>query len=382
MDNLPENIIHWLLRDLLHVAKLLAVMLLAVSCMNDELWLERNRPNLSVERVRNGNGVMIINEGNFMYGNSSLSFYDDSSREVWNDVYYRQNGTALGDVAFSAEQHNGLLYVVVNNSGKVLLLNMGKYPGLKAFEHTGKITGLVSPRHIHFISSAKAYISDLYSRSITIYNPEQQKVTGSIPVRNGELQYYQHPTEQFVQWGKYVFTNAYSYDNKVLVIDSETDRLTDSIEVLRQPSSMVLDRYGKLWVLCDGGYEGSHYGDEMAGLVRMDAATRTVEKVFPFGEDHWPSELTINAGGDSLYFINGDVWCMPAVSAALPAEALIPANGRLFYALGISPYTSDIYVGDAIDYVQSGMVYRYKSSGMLSDSFRCGISPGKFVFMK
>ena len=51
-----------------------------------------------------------------------------------------------------------------------------------------------------------------------------------------------------------------------------------------------------------------------------------------------------------------------------------------FYSLGIDPLSSEIYVGDAIDHRQNGMVRRYAPSGKLIDEFRVGISPGNFAF--
>ena len=51
-----------------------------------------------------------------------------------------------------------------------------------------------------------------------------------------------------------------------------------------------------------------------------------------------------------------------------------------FYSLGIDPINSEIYVGDAIDHRQNGIVHRYAPSGKLIDEFKVGISPGNFGF--
>ena len=351
------------------------------SCMNDETWADRRKPNISVEDIRRGHPVVILNEGNFMYGNASISYYDAKSRRLWNDVFYNQNGFPLGDVGYSSVYHEGLLYVVVNNSGKIMILNMGKYPSLMAFEFSSKIAGLTSPRYLFFLSDNKAYVSDLYAKAISIVDPAVPSVVGHISVDNHSGEFYQHPTEQFIEWEGYIFTNCYSYDNKILVIDPAEDAVVDSIEVLKQPSSMVLDKNDKLWVVCDGGYENSEYGNEQPGLVRIDALTRTVEKVFILENDFWPSELHMNAGRDTLYFINGGVWRMPADARALPDKPFISAEDhQLFYSLGIDPLTSEVYVGDAIDNVQQGVVYRFSPSGIPEDTLRVGIIPGAFCF--
>ena len=46
-----------------------------------------------------GRGLFITNEGNFMYGNASLSYYDIDSMRVENEVFRRTNTIKLGDVA-------------------------------------------------------------------------------------------------------------------------------------------------------------------------------------------------------------------------------------------------------------------------------------------
>jgi YVTN family beta-propeller protein len=366
-------------RNRIHILQLLflpsLLLLLVPACMKDELlWINR----IHREPVT-GRGLFIVNEGNFMYGNASLSYYDPETGEVINELFFDTNGTPLGDVAQSMMIRDSLGYIVVNNSGKVQVIN------IRTFEYVGKITGLTSPRYIHFINNHKAYVTDLYARSVSIVDPEKFEVTGTIHTGHGLNNAFQHPTEQMVQVDRFIYTNCWSFDNKVLVIDSETDRVVDSIEVLKQPNSLVVDRYHSLWILCDGGLEGSPDGPDSPGLMRVEAGSPEAQIVFHFSQGERPSELTINGTGDTLYYINRHVWRY-AVDSDSPPDLFIPSPyGREssggFYGIGVDPVTSEIYVADAIDFVQPGVIYRYAPDGSPVDTFKTGIAPGSFCFV-
>ena len=67
----------------------------------------------------------------------------------------------------------------------------------------------------------------------------------------------------------------------------------------------------------------------------------------------------------------------PERGAAAPVR---PDRRRGSDGLGIDPATSEVYVADAIDYVQHGVVYRFTPQGRAIDTLRVGIVPGSFCF--
>lgn len=326
--------------------------------------IEYGAPALERFDTSDSSGLFILNEGNFMYGNASLSYYDLDTGECMNDVFLRANGAKLGDVAQSMTIHDGMGYVVVNNSGVVYAID------LSTFEVRGIIRGLVSPRCILFLSDEKAYVSDLYAARISIVDPRTNSVVGSVDTGGHKS------TERMVRCGRYVFVCCWSYDDTILVIDSQTDEIVREIEVGRQPDSMVLDCNGKIWCLCGGGLSA----DAQASLWRIDAERQIVERSFVFAENRAPSELCIDGGGENLYFLNDDVMTMPVDADELPQEPLIDSSGTIYYGLAVDPHNGDIYVADAVDYVQNGTVCRYTRTGVFVDSFRVGITPGAFCF--
>ncbi len=339
------------------------------SCMEPPLPLNRTKYDFTGKK-----GLFITNEGNFMYGNASLSFYVPETKEVFSDVFYNTNGIPLGDVAQSISIRDNLAYVVMNNSGGIYIIDKNN------FQIKGAIKNLTSPRYIHFLSDEKAYITDLYAMGITVVNPKTCEIIKQINVRVQNIN--QHPTEQMVQYKNFIFTNCWSHDNKILIIDSNTDMLVDSITLGIQPTSLCIDKYNKIWSITDGGYKGSPYGYEAPSLYCINANTREIEKEFKFNLGDCPSEVCLNGAKDTLYFINGDIWRIPVTAEDFPAEPFIPYNGTKYYGLTVDPETSDVYTADAIDYIQSGVVYRYSAKGVALDTFKVGIIPGAFAFKK
>ncbi len=361
-----------------------------LSCM-DQNWNDPEDLDL------NYSGVYIVNSGNFQSSTASLDYYDKEKKVVYNNVISRANGIQnWGDVAQSMVIKDGIGYVVINNSGKIMMIdtNNAKY--------AGKIGGLQSPRYMHFINDSTAYVSDLYGRNINIVNPPEPLYvdhadsafsdstlntsdvnTGLISVNN-QGPFFQHSTEKMVQWGHLVFVACWMRDNQILVIDSNTDQVLDSITVAAQPNSLQIDKYNKLWVLCDGGYEGNPFAYENPKLISINLHDYTTAGTYEFGLEENPQELCINNTRDMLYYLNSDLYKM-SVNSLTPSKFITSGSkysgyGRGFYGLAIDPSNNDIYISDALDNAQPGYVYRFTSNAIPVDTFKVGVNPVGFCF--
>ena len=347
------------------VCTLLALCLSLTACMEWDYGLEENF-NAS------GEGLFICNEGNFQYGNATLSYYDPATKTVQNEVFYRANAMKLGDVAQSMIIRDGIGWVVVNNSHVVFAID------INTFKEIGRITNLTSPRYIHFLSDEKAYITQIWDNRIFIVNPKRYEITGYIDIPNMTME--SGSTEQMVQYGKYVFVNCWSYQNRILKIDTEIDQVVDELVVGIQPTSLVMDCNQKLWTVTDGGYEGSPYGYEAPSLYCIDPDQMRITKQFRFAMGDSPSEIQLSGDKKTLYWINRAIWKMSIDATVLPQTPFLSDQGTLYYGLTICPTSNDVYVADAIDYVQQGMVYRYSPDRQPLDSFYVGIIPGAFCW--
>ncbi len=322
-----------------------------------------------------GDGTLfILNEGNYQYSNSSISIYNTTTDSVCNEAFAKVNGMSLGDGAQSMTIAGNKGWIVVNNSNVVFAIDP------LTFKEKGRIENLTSPRYFHQVNANKAYITQLYDNRITIVDPSKYSVTGYIKVPGMEAA--SGSTEQMIAYGDYIFCNCWSYQNKIIKIDTRTDEVVDSLVVGVQPRCIALDCNGKLWALTDGGYEGSPAGYEAPALVRIDAATFSIEKKFSFNLGDYTPELCINGNKDTLYWINGDVWKMSVDAETLPAESLIKSNGTYYYGLTVAPQSGEVYLADAIDYSQNGLIYKYSTEGNLIGQFSVGVIPGGFCWYK
>lgn len=316
-----------------------------------------------------GKGFFVVNEGNFTVGNASLSFYSYDSVKMFNNLFYRKNNVPLGDVALGMAFFRNMAFIVVNNSGLIQIID--KNTG----EYITKVSGLLSPRQIHIVNAEKAYLSDLQNPNLIAFNPNSLEFIGEIPIGKSSEAMVSVNNKLFVaNWSDFYLPSP---NNTLTIIDWLTDEVVDQLVVGKEPNSMVIDKEQNLWVLCSGGF----MNEEKPALYRINPVTHEFLSVFEFPEiTHSPQQLTINAAGDTLYFLNNGVNRMKINDLELPEEPFIPQGHRLFYALAVEPQNGQLFVTDAVNYIQNGFVFRFMPNGTLIDSIQAGIIPGQIRF--
>jgi len=306
-----------------------------------------------------GNGVFILNEGNFGRATGSISFYSYDSVKMFNNIFLNANQRPLGDVPNSMLISGDKIFVVVNNSGKVEVVEK------ESFKSIATISDINSPRDIAEVSSTKAYVTSMYSDSVIVIDTKNDVISGYINIRR--------TSESIVVRDKRAYIANCVGGNEIMVINTDTDKVIDSIKVAAEPESMVFDKNGMLWVLCNGGWAK----EKEAELLAVNIASKDIKSLpFPSMADY-PSCLRIDGTGSTLYFLNSAVQKLSIDDTAIPSGAFISSY---FYNLGINPTTGDVLVTDALDYQQQGNLLIYNSAGSLSATHEVGIIPGKMYF--
>ena len=328
--------------------------------------------------VKVGKGVFVINEGNYGFANSTLTFYNPTTDTVGNNLFYRVNGAPIGDTGESLVILDGKLYIVVNGSKYIYKMDAEtlEVDTTKPY----KLTGFTSPRYMLPVAPDKAYVTDIVSPNLWIINPQTMTHTGT--VRMGKS------TETMVLIGRELFATNWSryYDgmmnNTVQVVDIDSDNEIADIEVGFEPNGMVVDKNGFLWVLCEGDV---NYDTVPSTLWRINVETKSPTLVKTFEEK--ALNLAIDPTGTYLYYLYGVEGMsggnLHRTHVDHPEEEdgfVILMDGKHFYKVAVDPANGDIYLSDAKNYAMQGTVYRYSSKGDLLSSFDAGISPGFMLF--
>lgn len=326
---------------------------------NDDFGLQREGGNDPYTKTT---GVYIVNEGNFNAANSSISFFDPKEETIANNIFSSKNQRPLGDVAQSITIYQDTAFIIVNNSGKIEVVN------LEDFSSINTIEGLTSPRYMKVINKNKAYVSDLYDERIVIINPSTLKITGYIDLGC--------TSEKIVLRGTQAFVINWT-GNQLIIINTNNDEVIKTLKITQEPNSMVFDKDSNLLILSSGGY----MNQEFPAITKINTTECAIAQTYKFpNKDCSPSSLTKCKSGDTLFYINKNIYSITSSSLNLPGEKIIDAESRNFYQLKIDPNNPVIYATDAVDYTQAGYLFRFNFKGEKIDSLKAGLIPGDIIF--
>ncbi|MBN1447103.1 MAG: hypothetical protein JXA28_04170, partial [Bacteroidetes bacterium] len=240
--------------------------------------------------------LYILNEGSFQRSNASLSMYLPDSNRVINDVFKNAAGRALGDVGNSLTVHDGKLWIVVNNSNRIEVLNLEDNSFVRSIECPEG----ASPRHIVFDDAGTGYISNLYRNSVSVYDPASGSFTAEIPVGL-------NPEGLALSNGRlYVANSGFGADRSVSVIDPATKQVERTLTVGDNPTTLLPLGDNGIAVLCTGAYNDfNDPNDDTPGkLFIIDTQERAVVDSLELGGH--PMRLARDESGH-LYTVDGSI---------------------------------------------------------------------------
>lgn len=378
------------------ILPVLSAALLLTGCREDEIVVPTEYDLLPVTQAEGSDiaGMYLVNEGNMGSNKCSLDFLDFARGYYVRNIYAERNPTVvkeLGDVGNDIQIYGSKLYIVVNCSNKVEVLNA--VTGVRI----GQIN-IPNCRYIRFYRK-HAYVTS-YVGPVQLNNPNA--VQGAVykidtlslkPVAKCTVGFQPDELEPLGQYLYVANSGGYmapNYDNTVSVIEFEGFKQVEKIPVGINLHRIRADRQGKLWVTSRGDYQNIHSNlyvlQKKRGRNQMEV-TDTLN--IPC------SNFAIS--GDSLYYYSTE-WnnftqsntitygiintvtkkkvCDSFITDGTEKDITIP------YGIAINPDTKEIYITDAKNYVSSGVLHCYSPEGRHLWSVRTGDIPAHMCFLK
>lgn len=333
------------------------VLLLSLILSFQSCFVEPEEKDLEPGATR----LFISNEGNFQWGNGSLSIYDTLQGKITsNSAFQDANGIPLGDVFQSMFLEGSSLYMVINNSGKIHVANKS------SLRHSRTYTGFISPRYMTTYGNDKALVSDIYADKLSILNLASGNIDKQIPLPGWTERLYRDQKNIYV---------CNLENEQLYVFDTDSEKLSDSIPVGYAAVRVVQDKNQRLWVLSKGDKDKQI--DAQISLLNQNKTE--VEKSWKLGNLNEVRDFVYDSKSDKFYILANDVYSFDHDNA-LNNSTLITANGKNYYAIHF--LGSSIYLADAKDYVQAGTIEVYQRDGEFIKSFNVGPIPNGFIFDK
>ena len=380
------------MRAKLHILMMIIAAVVAMaltSCREDDVIFIPEEVQVSNPEFSEVGGFYLLNEGNMGSNKCTLDYYDFSTGIYTRNIYGNANPNVpkeLGDVGNDLKVYGNRLYAVINCSNKVEVMD----------KSTAKRIGQVDIPNCRYIAFHKGYAYVTSYAGPVVIDPEYDQIgyvakvdTASLQVVAQCLVGYQPDDIEIVEDKIYVANSGGyrvpNYERTVSVIDIETFKVEETIDVDINLSRLVADKHGGLWIATRGDY----YQVE-SSLYCYDVRKRRIVKHL----DVPVSNMCIE--GDSIYVVSS-AWSNVTMSnrvtfAVIDVVKQEPVSDNFItdgteaeikapYGVSVNPISHDIYITDARNMVNPGYLHCYDRTGVRKWSVRTGDVPAHIAFL-
>ncbi len=334
-------------------------------------------------------GIYLVNQGNQGSNKARLDFLNFHNGFYIRDVFTEYNPEVvkgLGDTGNDVQVYKGKVFVVVNGSHKVEIMDAYSMKRLAqvdvpncrfiAFDgNSAYVTSYVAKDK----EALKTQKGALYRIDLDTY-----KVTGQVTVG------YQ-PEQLVIMDGKAYVANSggyvAGYDDTVSVVDLKSMKVEYDIKVAINLGLMLVDAEGTIWVSSQGNFsdvsstlnylvkKGDKY--ELGGSVNVPVSNMALagDKIYVIGSTYTPPAWALTT---TYNIVNAKTRKLESGSFITDGTESDIATA---FTVTVNPGNGDIYVTDAKDYVSSGTLHCYTGSGKHKWSVRTGDIPDRIAFL-
>jgi DNA-binding beta-propeller fold protein YncE len=353
---------------------LLLCILLFYAC--DDMTDINELPNEETHPTESGTAELyILCEGLFNLNNSSLARYTFGNNTVTPDYFRRINHRGLGDTANDMAIYGSKLYIIVNVSSQLEIVDLQTGRSLHRLSLTTESGSSRQPRHITF-DGGKAYICS-FDGTVARIDTASYRMEAQIKVGR-------NPDGICVQNHKLYVSNSGgldspNYDNTVSVIDIPSFTEIKRIPVGDNPGKIGADAYGDVYVAVRGNPAGNNQSFIRIDSRTDDVADRYTDKVMSFAIDNDIAYLyyyDYNTQSSSIKVFD-------IQTETTLREHFITDGTRITtpYGIHVNPYNGNVYITDAYNYTVTGDVLCFNPQGELQFLLNgVGINPNTVVF--
>lgn len=320
--------------------------------------------------------ILVLCEGMGNYDNSTLAFYDLKSKTKDFDYFTTVNKRGLGDTANDMIKYGSKIYIIVNVSSTIEVIDAATGKSLKQIEMKTADNKPKQPRY------AAAYGGKVY---VTSFDDTVTRIDTVSLTIDGSVKVGRDPEGICIKNGKIYVANSggldfLDLDKTVSVIDLNSFEEIKQIEVGLNPYQVFADSQGDVYVNVRG-----NYGDIAPSFKKIKPSKDSYEVSTLTGVS--VSEFTIV--NDKAYILHNewgkeskvkvfDCKTEEVVTENFVTDGTAILNG---YKITADAYSGDVYVTTS-DYTTSGNVLCFDNKGKCKFTLSSvGIGPNKVILL-
>ena len=306
------------------------------------------------------NGVLILNEGGFTKNNASVSYLSNDLSTLKNDIYTASNQDALGDVAQSIYAYNDKIFIVVNNSNVIQVVDR------VTFKKTATITDqLMQPRYLT-IANNKIYVTNAIDNKITVYDAQTYTYQKTISLDFMPEKIVSNQNYVYVQsngWGDQKTINSYSLQD---------ESLAKTLNFNYSSKGLSVDKAtGNIYTISSES--------DVTSIAMINGQHNTIEKEISSTTQKNGNHMVVDNG--YIYYTAGTGVYRTALGLnSLPSSPLFHVADNSFSTLyGFNVIQGRIFTSDAKGFTGNSEVSVYDISGNLLKKVTTQIGTNGFI---
>ncbi len=334
--------------------KILTLLLLAFSTIlySCESTVSPKPPEVTIT----GTTLFIVSEGGFGKNNAQLDAYSIKG----NDTTFTQNIIQpLGDIGNDIQFFGKKLYIVLENSNKIEVVNPDSIADRTSIQFPGQVT----PFKMAQVSSTEVWVTEFKNKQIAVMNLNSNTLTSTINIDTAQQ-------DIGIFGGKaFICTNS----NKLEVIDVATKQVLSNKYIGDSPAQVMIDSSRSSVIVLTYG----NFGVSQPKILWVDPVTFSITDSITL-----PSTDFINVlipAGSVAYVTYGD----RTDKLDLATHKFSSFLTKGYYKGYFDPVNNELILGDAKDFSSPGVVDIFDAtSGTLKKTLNSGVSPGHFAIYR